>query len=377
MSCDLFRPKGPHTIDWDRFHTWREVADYLNSTYPTVDNRPVWALCLLPKARIQDLPSLAERKSFKVSSFKIALTQKTDDLWIVRMQYKGRITERKVAIACRVMDNGWILLFNTKTELGLTRILLRRLYPHVSRAHLKSPAIEELTRKLLPSDSYYIKAIGCQAIRPSQKRPRDEERDSSTLARLSGPETQDLLDLIREHVSNVWVDDLAFEVREKRTDEAVMTALVTRDGLCRVAPRPGAFDLFEKMLEGIVTLGRTRESSFSHMDRRIVAGEIRISPVNVLYDQDIQQFQIQQISHDLIRKRITSIVHSGNPYFLAIAQDYLDGSTFSVAILDDTLTVVPIRQNSDAAFVRILDVLYARIGEGKEQLPFDQITREA
>jgi hypothetical protein len=366
-----------HIIDWDRFHNWREVTDYLNTEYPTVESRPVWALCLLPKARIGDLPKLAERKSFKVSSFRITLTQKTNDLWIVRMQYKGRIRERKVAIACRVMSNGWILLFNTKTELGLTRILLRRLYPHVSRAHLRSPAIEELTRRLLPSDSYYIKAIGCDAIRPSQKRPRDEEQGSSTRARLSGPETQDLLDLIREHVSNVWVDNLEFEVREKRTEEALMTAIVTREGLCRVEPRPGAFDLFEKMLVGVVTFGRSRENSFAHMDRRMVADEIRISPVNVLYDQNIQQFQIRQVSRDLTRNRIASIIHSGNPYFLAIAQDYLDGSTFSVAILDDTLTVVPIRQNSDAAFVRILDMLYARIGEGKEQLPFDQITREA
>jgi hypothetical protein len=303
--------------------------------------------------------------------------QKTDDLWIIRMQYKGRIRERKVAIACRVVENGWILLFNTKTELGLTRVLLRRLYPHVSRAHLKSPAIEELTRRLLPSDLYYIKAIGCQAIRPSQKQPRDVERSSSTSATLSGPETQGLLDLIREHVSNVWVDNLEFEVREKRTDEALMTALVSRDGLCRVEARPGAFDLFEKMLEGVVNLGRTRESSFARMDRIVVAGEVRISPVRVLYDQNIQQFQIRQISHDLTTRRIASIIHSGNPYFLAIAQDYSDGSTFSVAILDDTLTVVPIRQNSDAAFVRILDMFYARIGEGKEQLPFDQVTREA
>jgi hypothetical protein len=364
-------------IDWDRFHSWREVTEYLNTAYPTVENKPVWALCLLPKARITDLPNLAERRSFKVSSFRITITQKADDLWILRMRYKGRIQQRSVAIACRVVENGWILLFSTKTELGLTRVLLRRLYPHVSRAHLRSPAIEELTRKLLPSDSYYIKAIGCDAIRPSQRGARTEQQGGSTRARLSGPDTQDLLDLIREHVSNVWVDNLEFEVREKRTDEALMTGIVTRDGLCKVQPRAGAFDLFEKMLDGVVSSGRTRENSFAHLDRRIVAGDVRVSPVNVLYEQNIQQFQIRKVSQDLTRKRITSIIYSGNPYFLAIAQDYLDGSTFSIAILDDTLTVVPIKQNSDAAFVRILDMLYARIGEGREELPFDQLARGA
>jgi hypothetical protein len=364
-------------VDWSKFDTWDNLANYLNTTYPTIDNRPIWALCLLPKVDIKELPELAQRKSMRFSNFRFSVMPKTNDLCFINMQYKGRIRDRKAAISCHITNDGWILLFNTKTELSLARVLLRRLYPKVSRAHLKSNAIEELTRRLLPSDSYYVKPIGCDAIQAQRKGYPTERKTGSTRASLSGPETENLLDLIRDHVSNVWVDNLEFEVRDKQTDVSLMTGLITRDGLCQVHSQPGSFELFKKMLEEVVAFGRHRELSFSDMDRKFVDNEIRISPINVRYEENIETFQIRQISNDLTRKTLVSIVHYGNPYFLAITQDYVDRSTFSVAILENTLTVVPIKQNSDAAFVRLLDMLYARIGEGNEQFPSSQDVSEA
>lgn len=325
-------------------------------------------MCLLPKVNLKELPGLAERKSMKVSTFRVSLTPKTQDLSLINMHYRGRLRERRVTIACRVTDEGWILLFNTKTELMLARILLHRLYPNVSRAHLKSHAIEELTRRLLPSESYYIKATGCDAIRPQRKKSRHEDIGGSTRARLLGPETEEMLDLIREHVSNVWIDNLEFEVRDRHTDESLMTAFLSREGLCRVHAQAGAFELFEEMMNGVIDFGKRRELSFSKRDRTRIGNMVKVFPVNVRYEESIQRFQIQQVTRDLTKRTVASIIHAGNPYFLAIAQDYLDRSTFSIAILDDTLTVVPIRQNSDAAFVRLLDMLYSRIGEGNELL---------
>jgi hypothetical protein len=304
-----------------------------------------------------------------VSSFKISITKKTERLAFIKMQYRGRLQERSVSIACHIADDGWVLLFNTKTELRLARILLYRLYPKVSRAHLKSNAMEELTRSLLPSDSYYIRAIGCDAIRPQRsKSAYDEEGGGSTRARLSGPETEELLDLIREHVSNIWIDNLEFEVLDRHSDESLMTAFLTREGLCRVQPQIGAFALFDEMMTGVLQFGKRRETSFSKRDRTTFGKEVTIFPVSVDYSESIQRFQIGQIRRDLTRRTVVSIIHAGNPYFLAIAQDYLDRSTFSIAILGNTVTVVPIRQNSDEAFVRLLDMLYARIGEGIESL---------
>jgi hypothetical protein len=158
-------------------------------------------------------------------------------------------------------------------------------------------------------------------------------------------------------------------MREKQADEPVFQALLSRDGLCEVHIRPEAFDLFVKLLEGVVSSGRTREVTFSNMDRAVIGHEVRISPVRVKYHQPIETFQIKMITKDLIRRTITSVVHSGNPYFLAIAQDYQDKSTFSVAIIDNTLTIIPIKQNSDASFTRLLDIVYGNIGEGEEVLP--------
>jgi len=285
------------------------------------------------------------------------------------MEYKGRIRRRTVSIPLHHVLNGWILLFASKAELRIARALIKRLYPHVSRAHLVNIAIEELVRRMVPSEEFYIKPIGCDAIAPPTESTQSEASKGTTRARLSGPQTERILDLIREKVYNLWIDNLEFEVRDKRTDDAVVRAFMTRDGMCRVETRPEAFSVFAKLLEGVIVSGHSRETMFSNMDRRIVGNEIRISPVRVKYEQQIEPFQVRMITEDLTRRTIASVIHSGNPYFLAIAQDFLDRSTFSIAIVYDTVTVIPVKQNSEAAFARLLDILYGNIGEGEEILP--------
>jgi len=285
------------------------------------------------------------------------------------MEYKGRIRRRTVSIPLLHVPDGWILLFTNKAEVKLVRVLTKRLYPWIPRAHLINYAIEELVRRMVPSQNFYMKPVGCDGITPPIEVLPEGRSKGTTRARLSGPQTERILDLIREEVYNLWIDNVEFEIREKRTDEAVIRAFLTRDGLCQVETKPGAFDTFMKLLEGVIASGRAREIKFSHMDRRIVGNEVRISPVRVKYEQPIETFQIRMIARDLTQRTITSVVHAGNPYFLAIAQDFLDRSTFSVAIIEDTVTVIPIKQNSDAAFARLLDIVYGNIGEGKEIFP--------
>jgi hypothetical protein len=345
----------------------------MNTELPVQELGSVWALCLLPKVEIQQLPELARRKSFRNSNFEIKTVQKASDYWILIMEYKGQIRRRTVSIPLYKISGGWILLFTNKAELRLARVLTKRLYPWVSRAHLINYAIEELIRRMVPSADFYVKPMGCEAITPPTEGFQGDTSKGTTRARLLGPQTEHILDLIREDVYNLWIDNLEFEIRERLADEVVVRAFLTRDGLCRVDNKPGAFAVFVRLLEGVIASGHAREIKFSNMDRRIVDNEIKISPVRVKYKRPIETFQIRMVTQDLTRKTITSVIHAGNPYFLAIAQDFLDRSTFSIAIVDDEVTVIPVKQNSEAAFARILDIVYGNIGEGEEILPAGRI----
>jgi hypothetical protein len=357
----------PKLIEWDKFTAWDELAGYVNASIPGQAPASIWAMCVLPNISVNELPHLAKRRSFKNSSFSIEPIPKSADFWLLTMRYKGHVRHRTVSIPLRVTQDGWILLFKSKTELQLARILTRRLYPRISRSHLTNVALEKLVSTMIPSSDYYVKPIGCEAVTPALKDVRTD-LVGTTRARLSGPDTARILKMIQEKVYNLWIDNLEFEIRERHSEEPIVSARLTRDGLCEVRPSPEIFELFVKLLDGVIAAGRAREVKFSNMDRRVVGRDVRISPVRVKYENPIEAFQIRMIARDLTRRTVTSVVHAGNPYFLAIAQDFLDRSTFSIAIVGDTVTVIPIKQNSNSSFSHLLDIVYGNIGEGQEVL---------
>jgi hypothetical protein len=355
-------------MDWGKFLSWEELADSLDASIPGQTPSSIWALCLLPNISVNELPHLAKRRSFKNSSFAIEVIPKSADFWLITMRYKGQIKHQTISIPLRVTPEGWILLFRSKAELRLVRILTRRLYPRISRSHLTNESLEKLLNTMVPSADYYVKPMGCDAISPALKDVRTDLR-GSTSARLAGPDTARILEMIREKVYNLWIDNLEFEIRERHSEEPIVSARLTRDGLCEIHTGPEAFGLFVRLLDGVIAAGRAREVKFSNMDRRVVGRDVRISPVRVKYENPIETFQIRMIARDLTRRTVTSVVHAGNPYFLAIAQDFLDKSTFSIAIVGDTVTVIPIKQNSNSSFGHFLDIVYGNIGEGQEVLP--------
>jgi len=320
----LFNKIGIPLTDWEKFSTWEDLSRYFGNELPTRGPSSVWAVCLLPNVSIQELPHLARRKSYKNSSFAMEATPKSSDFWLVTMRYKGQIRKRVVSIPLHIIEDGWVLLFDNKAELELAKVLTRRLYPRISRAHLVNYAFEELVRLVIPSTEFYVKPIGCDAITPPTESPEGEPSKGTTRARLSGPQTERILELIRQHVYNLWIDNLEFEIRDKHSDEPIIRALMTRDGLCRFDAQPQAFDIFEKLLANVVASGSARETKFSNMDRRIVGSEVIVSPARVKYHRPIETFQLRMMARDLTRRTIASVVHAGNPYFLAIVQDFLE-----------------------------------------------------
>jgi hypothetical protein len=161
----------------------------------------------------------------------------------------------------------------------------------------------------------------------------------------------------------IWIDHLSFEIKDENK-MVLLQGSFTGKGLVRL--KFGKFSDFQKSLLSLfLELALRWKEFFSERERRIVQGHVKLRPYFVNYPFEPDKRQIDELERCLSNFYSYSIIHGGNPYYVANLCDYQDGSSFGLTILGKAITITPMLRSTSYASWTLTDRIQRVIGEGE------------
>jgi len=346
----------------DRF----SMEALFNKVYTMRKKQPsLKALVVFSDFDVSQLEDLVSDRKKLSKRYHIKMTAIDKGLYLLNFQ---RIIRRELVTGYALLDTrfdgSWILLTDEKSYFiaHVLERLFNGLYPDVSRLYLNFSQIRVLLREI--EKTYQGHASVTFFV--TKRKPRElkleeplERKGTFLLWEIKGED--ELLAQLRKY--RVTVDKLDFEVRDVQ-GAVLLQAHVTRKGLWKL--RFGNFTTFyEKVISTAVRIGLGLKRFYGNRERIARDGEIKLSPFRINYDFDFGKEQLQGLANKLSKNYLCSIVHSGNPYFVANICDYQDGSSFGVTALGNVVTITPISRATSQAAWKLANGIQELLGDGE------------
>jgi hypothetical protein len=342
------------------------METFFNKVYTMRKKQPTLkALVVLSDFNASQLEDMISHRKKLSKKYHIKMTPVDRDLYLLNFQ---RIIRRELVKGYALLDakfkGSWILLTDEKSYfvVHVLERLFSGLYPDVSRLYVNFSQIRVLLRKIEKIyNGHAIVTFFVTKRKPRELRPEEslERKGTFLLWEIEGED--ELLAQIRKY--RVTVDKLDFEVKDEQ-GAVLLQAHITRKGLWKL--RFGNFSIFyEKVLSEAVQIGLGLKRFYSNRERIIKNGEVKLSPFRINYDFDFGKEQLQELANKISKSYSCSIIHSGNPYFVANICDYQDGSSFGVTALGKAVTITPISRATPQAAWRLANVIQELLGDGE------------
>jgi len=101
------------------------------------------------------------------------------------------------------------------------------------------------------------------------------------------------------------------------------------------------------------------------MAQAISHRKIWLKPFRIEYPFDLDKRQLGRLADRVSKRYSCSIVHGGNPYFVANICDYQDGSSFGVTALGNIVTITPITRGTHQAAWKLTNRIQEILGDGE------------
>jgi hypothetical protein len=161
----------------------------------------------------------------------------------------------------------------------------------------------------------------------------------------------------------VRVDRLDFELKDD-TEAIVFKAQISRKGLAKL--KFGSFSAFyQNVVFNTIEYGREQKKFYDKRERNFEKGIIHLRPLQINYSERFREEQLGRFAKRITDSYSTSIIHGGNPYFVADLCDYEDGSSFGVTILGNSITVTPVTRATPSAVWKLLGEIQEILGDGE------------
>jgi hypothetical protein len=161
----------------------------------------------------------------------------------------------------------------------------------------------------------------------------------------------------------VKVDRLDFELQDEN-NAILLKAQISRRGIAKL--KYGSFSAFQHFVVlNAIEYGLGQEMFFGKRERNVIGGIISLRPLQINYAYSFRLEQLNRFAKKIASSYSCSIIHGGNPYFVADLCDYEDGSSFGVAILGSSITVTPVTRATPSAVWRIVDEIQEIMGDGE------------
>ena len=341
---------------------------FYDKLYTTRGKRPpLKTLILLTDLKVEDLPMILSRKEKLSQVYFTNVTALEEGLYRVSLQRSIglRDVKREVIIDARY-KGAWIALTNAESYF-ITHVLERffeKLYPMVSRPYLNYSQLRLLLKII--KEAYRGKTtptfftIKRWKSKPVEQRIFPEKKGTEILW------DEDVDEEIQRLLSDdftVIVDRLDFEVRDEN-NTMLLQAHITRKGLCKL--KFGSFSgFYRNVVLRLIDYGINRKDFYDKRERSIEKGIIKLRPLQIKYPFSFRNEQLNHFARKITNAYSCSIIHGGNPYFVANLCDYEDGSSFGVAVLGNLITVTPVTRATPQAVWRLLNKVQEILGDGE------------
>ena len=341
---------------------------FYDKLYTTRQKKPpLKVLILVTDLKVEDLPEILSQREKLSQSYFTNVTALGEALYRVSLQRTIGLRDIKTEV---IIDAGcegvWMIITNAESYF-ITHVLERffdKLYPMVSRLYLNYSQMRSLL-KIIRESCHGKTTLTFFTIKRERYKPIEER----VFLQKKGTEIlwdEDVDEDIKRLLSDgfiVKVDRLNFVLTDEN-NAILLKAQITRKGLCKL--KFGSFSAFYRnvMLKAI-DYGLDRKSFYDKRERNVEKGIIRLRPLQIDYPFIFRSEQLGRFAKKISNSYSTSVIHGGNPYFVANLCDYEDGSSFGVAILGNSITVTPVTRATSAAVWRLLAKIQEIMGDGE------------
>jgi len=180
---------------------------------------------------------------------------------------------------------------------------------------------------------------------------------------ISGVDIENELIKFANESQRIWLERVAFQVIVGKY-LTLLKCFITSEGLMRLSY--GNFTQFYN--SAIISVHDTIHNwneRFGRVHRELVGDEIILTPCSIVYNNPFSKTHFDYLQSNIRHHYLTSIMHSGNPYFAADLCDYEDGSSFMLTILGSKITISPMIKTTNRSLWLLVERLQRWLGEGK------------
>lgn len=337
---------------------------FFEKLYTTREKRPpLKAIILLSEMGIDDLKERVRKRQKLARIYKIKLTKLETGLYGLNLQ---RLVRRKIVRGYAILDvsqEGVWVAFCNETSYFVKRALERlfiALYPQISRLYLNYSKIHALLNMI--KEAYQGQTtLTSFTIKREPKHGERPFREKGTFQLWEESAEEELLRQSKDY--QLTIDRVNFEVKGKN-NMLLLQANISRRGICKL--RFGSFSAFyENVVLKAIDLGLNWKKFYGHRERVVREGKVWLKPFRINYPFDLDRRQISRLADEISKSYSCSIVHGGNPYFVANICDYQDGSSFGVTALGNIVTITPITRNTHQATWKLANQIQEILGDGE------------
>jgi hypothetical protein len=340
------------------------MSFFFEKLYTTRQKRPpLKALILLSDLRIEEFEKIIRERRKLAKTYSINLTKLESDLYGLSLT---KLVRKRTVKGFAIIDLShkgiWLVLCNEKSyflKRALERLFIA-LYPKISRLYLNYSQIRVLLDAI--REAYEGQTtLTYFTIKREPKRTQSIFRERGTFQLWEENAEEELLRQSKDY--RLTVDRVNFEVRDER-NTLLLQAHISRRGICKL--RFGSFSTFyENVLLKAIDLGLNWKRFYGHRERVIREGKIWLRPFRINYPFDLDERQLHRLADKISTSYSCSIVHGGNPYFVANLCDYQDGSSFGVTALGNIVTITPITKGTHQAAWKLTNRIQEILGDGE------------
>lgn len=335
----------------------------LEKMYTTRQKRPpLKVLILLTDQDPENLKDVIQKRKKLAKIYNVNLTKLEGDLYglnVKRLLWKDHISGHAILDASS--KGVWVVYCNEKSRFarfGLER-LFTGLYPDVSRLYINYFQIRALLDNI--KDAYRGQAPLTYFILKREPRSPDASFKSGTFQLWEENAEEELRSQSKSFRLTIHL--VNFEVRDQN-NAILLQGQISRRGVCKL--RFGSFAMFhQNVVLKAIDLGLKWKGFYGHRERLVKDGEILLRPFRISYSSQFDEKQLYRLTEKISKNYLCSIIHGGNPYFAANICDYLDGSSFGVTALGNSVTITPITKGSHQAGWKLTNRLQEILGDGE------------
>lgn len=339
---------------------------YFTHIYTTTSKRAsLKAIVLISKIDPESIEIVAGRKS-KLDNFTVKITRIDSNL------YRGflkRSTKNGETAGYFLLDNSaenkWILFsnYNAYFVSHVLESFFDKFYPFVSRVYFNYSEMKnylEVIKNKYNGVTEYTKFTIKRTKKPLNL-PSSLVYKKGTMILWENDADEELLKQSKDYL--LTVNRLNYTIRQKNTRMLLLKSSLSRKGKCTL--EYGVFkEFYENVILTTIEYGMKRTLFYNFRKRMIINNEIQLRPFAISYTNNIDMHSIEQLPGKLINTYSTSIIHSGNPYFVATLSDYEEGSSFGLTILGEEVTITPISKGSPEAVWKLTEKIQEVLGDG-------------